>query len=216
MNCSQIRQRLAELVYGDLAPPEAQEIEAHLHSCPECRKEQTALASARRLLDCAGTVAIPADLPAIYRRAAEMQRRRARIWRRAAIATLGAAAAVFIAAMVLRLEIRADASQVVIRWGTPAELSERQALSPMEAGSVLARSRLPELQSELDVLSELVQGLTEDQDARERRIAEDRAFLRAELDEFRRQAALHWMATERDVAALCGTQLISTQKGGLP
>jgi len=216
MSCSQIRPRLAEFVYGDLARPEAREVEVHLRSCPACRKEQTALAGVRRLLDCGGTVLVPADLPAIYRRAADMERRRARIWRRAGIAALGVAAAVLIVAMLLRLEIHADARQVVIRWGTLAELSERQALSPLEADPALARSRLPELQSELDVLSELVQGLTEEQDARERRIAVDRASFRAELDELRRQTILHWMATERDVAALCGTQLTSTQKGGLP
>jgi Putative zinc-finger len=213
MNCSQVRQRLAEFVYADLAPPEAWEVEAHLRSCPECRKDKTALAGVRSLLDCGGTVSVPADLPAIYRRAAEMQKRRASIWRRSSIAALGAAAAVLIVAMVLRLEIHADARQVVIRWGT---LAERQALSPLEADPALARSRLPELQSELAVLSELVQGLTEEQDARERRIAVDRASFRAELDELRRQAILHWMATERDVGALYGTQLTSTQKGGLP
>ncbi len=137
MNCSQIRQRLAELVYGDLAPPEAREIEAHLSSCPACRKEQRALAGVRSLLDCDGTVSVPADVAAIYRRAADTQRRRARTWRRAAMATLGAAAAVLIVAMVLRLEIRADARQVVIRWGAQADLSERQLLSPLQADSAL-------------------------------------------------------------------------------
>jgi anti-sigma factor RsiW len=214
MSCSPIRERLAEFVYGDLTPAEAREVEEHIRSCPACRREHAALAGVRSLLDQAGTPAISADLPAIYRRAAEIQGRRARAWRRAGMGILGAAAAVLIVTMLLRLEVRADARQVVIRWGAPAEPQESPIIAPLDVQPAVASRSSSELQGELDILSELIQGLTEQQEVRDRRSAQDRAWFRAQLDELRRQTVQHWMATERDVAALCSTQLNQTPKGG--
>jgi hypothetical protein len=213
MSCSPIRERLTEFIYGDLAPAEAREVAEHVRTCPACQQEQAALAGVRNLLDRAGTPAIPADLPAIYRRAAELQGRRARAWRRAGIGTLGAAAAVLIVTMLFRLEVRADAGQLVIRWGAPAELS-RSSVAPLDVPPAVASPSSSKIQGELDILSELIQGLTEQQEARDRQGAQDRAWFRAQLDELRRQTVQHWMATERDVAALCSTQLNQTSKGG--
>jgi hypothetical protein len=214
MSCLPIRERLAEFVYGDLTPAEAREVEGHIRSCPACRREQVALAGVRGLLDRAGTPAVPADLPGIYRRAAEMQGRRARAWRRAGMGILGAAAAVLIVTMLLRLEVRADARQVVIRWGAPADLPASRIIAPLDARPAVASRGSSEIRDELDILSELIQGLTEQQEVRDRRSDQDRVWFRAELDELRRQTILRWMATERDVAALCSTQLNQTPKGG--
>jgi hypothetical protein len=213
MSCSPIRERLTEFVYGDLTPAEAREVEEHIRSCPACRREEAALAGVRGLLDRAGTPAISADLPGIYRRAAEMQGRRARAWHRAGIGILGAAAAVVIVTMLLRLEVRADARQVVIRWGAPAELP-KSPIAPLDVQPAVSSRSSSEIRDELDILSELIQGLMEQQEVRDRRSAQDRTWFRAQLDELRRQTVQHWMATERDVAALCGTQLNQTPKGG--
>jgi Putative zinc-finger len=212
MNCSSIHERLAEFVYGDLTPTETREFEEHIRSCPACRREQVGLASVRSLLDQAGTPPISADLPGIYRRAAEMQGRRARAWRRAGMGIVGAAAAVLLVTMLLRLEVRADARQVVIRWGAPAELP-KSPIAPLDVQRAVASRSTPEMHDELDILSELIQGLTEQQEVRDRQGAQDRAWFRAQLDELRRQTVQHWMATERDVAALCSTQLNQTPKG---
>jgi hypothetical protein len=212
MSCSPIRERLAEFIYGDLTPTEAREVEEHLRSCPACRREQAALVGVRSLLDRAGTRAVPVDLPGIYQRAAESQERRTRLWRRAGIAILGAAAAVLIVTMLLRLEVRAGAGQVVIRWG-PTELPKAP-IAPLDVQPAVASGSSFEIRSELDILSELIQGLTEQQEIRDRQGAQDRAWFRAQLDELRRQTVQHWMATERDVAALCSTQLNQTSKGG--
>ncbi|HYY51995.1 MAG TPA: zf-HC2 domain-containing protein [Myxococcales bacterium] len=40
---------LLDLAYGELDPPRAAEVERHLSSCPECRKEKAALDEARRM-----------------------------------------------------------------------------------------------------------------------------------------------------------------------
>jgi hypothetical protein len=213
MSCSPIRERLAEFVYGDLTPAEAREVEEHIRSCPACRREHAAVVGVRSLLDRTGIPAVPTDLPGIYRRAAELQGRRARAWRRAGMGILGAAAAVVIVTMLLRLEVRADARQLVIRWGAPAELP-KSPIAPLHVQPAVASRSSSEIQGELDILSELIQGLTEQQEVRDRQSAQDLVWFRAQFDELRRQTVQHWMATERDVAALCSTQLNQTPKGG--
>jgi Putative zinc-finger len=221
MSCSEIRQRLAEFVYGDLTRAEVRDIEAHLHGCRACQREHAALAGVRTMLDRAQATSTSLDLPGIYHRLADLQTRRARLWRRTGFVALGAAAAVLLLTIALQLEIRADARQVVIRWGTPPVQPKEGAPVSAEVGSAGALARSGQIQTELQVLNELVQGLreqqqslTDQQQARDERVARDRAALRAELDELRRQTLLHWMATERDVAALCSAQLTHTQTGG--
>jgi hypothetical protein len=114
---------------------------------------------------------------------------------------------------LFRLEVRADAGQVVIRWGAPAELP-KSPIAPLDVQPAVTSRSSSEIQSELDMLGELIQGLTDQQEVRDRRSAQDRAWFRTQLDELRRQTVQHWMATERDVAALCSTQLNQTSKGG--
>jgi hypothetical protein len=126
---------------------------------------------------------------------------------------LGVAAAVLVVTMLFRLEVRADARQVVIRWGAPAELP-KSPIAPLDVRPAVASRSLSEIQGELDILSELIQGLTEQQEVRDRQSAQDLVWFRAQFDELRRQTVQHWMATERDVAALCSTQLNQTPKGG--
>ena len=39
MNCDQVREKLIDLVYGELAGPEAAAVEEHLRGCAACRAE---------------------------------------------------------------------------------------------------------------------------------------------------------------------------------
>ena len=121
MTCCEIRERLPLLAYGDLAEAEKKTAEAHLAGCASCREEYAALGRVRELLDAPRGPAAQVDVGAIYRQAAETQRRRARRWRRWALAGMAVAAALFIALAVWNLEIRFEGHQMVVRWGAPAE-----------------------------------------------------------------------------------------------
>jgi anti-sigma factor RsiW len=219
MNCPEARGRLPLLLYGDLTPAEAAPVEAHLAGCPACRRESDALAQVRLLLDQAPVPEEPVDLPALYRRAAERQRRRLRRWRWAAVTGFAAAAAVLLLALGLNLEVRLEPHQVVVRWGRPPD---PPAQTPREAPQPAPVAVRPEprpavdLRDQVQVLSELVQALADDVEARDRGHQEQLARLQARLDEWRRQTTQRWMDTERDVAALAGTRWPQPQKGTLP
>jgi hypothetical protein len=58
MTCAEIQDRLDDYVDGALSEREFQEVELHLHGCPECRKHEKAL---RSLLAQAG--ALPEQMP---------------------------------------------------------------------------------------------------------------------------------------------------------
>src|SRR6266404_6686319 len=119
MNCQQVRAQLAELLYGDVAPPERTEVEKHLACCAECSREYRALANVRRLLDLPKAPASGLGLPGVYRLLAERQAERTRRWRRAALALGGLAALLAVFALGLRLEARVERGQFVVRWGSP-------------------------------------------------------------------------------------------------
>ena len=50
MNCENVRDKLIDLAYGELAPPAASAITDHLAGCPQCRAELDKLRLARRAL----------------------------------------------------------------------------------------------------------------------------------------------------------------------
>ena len=51
MNCSHVRQQLAELIYGDLDPKETSALQEHLEACPDCRTEAAGLKRLRQTLE---------------------------------------------------------------------------------------------------------------------------------------------------------------------
>jgi anti-sigma factor RsiW len=98
--CGRTRERLALLLAGEIDPEDRREVEAHLRSCPACRREAGAIGSTLRALEGAGGE-VPDPGPAYW--AAFNARLLARIGRAARLrrrAFLAAAAAVFLAAGV--------------------------------------------------------------------------------------------------------------------
>src|SRR5262249_20849602 len=117
-NCHQTREALPALLYGDLPPDEATAVRHHLAECPACRAEQAALQQVRSLLDAAEPPAVAVDLPRLYRAAVQRQEKQLRRWRRLACAAL-AAAAMLLLVFGLKLEVRLEQHQLVLRWGAP-------------------------------------------------------------------------------------------------
>jgi hypothetical protein len=216
MNCPDVRARLPALAYDGLSPAEREPLDKHLAACPSCRKELDELRQVRRLLAAVPAPAVPVDLPALYRRAAELQARRLRRWRRLAVASSAAAAVLFLL-FGLGLEVRVEAHQVVLRWGTPpaatpdAPAPDHQAQVPPEqpppAPAVTA--------DQVRTLQQLVQALAEDAQERDYRTQQQVDQLQASLRQFQQQQALRCGAVERDVAALYSAQF-PTRKGTNP
>src|SRR5262249_58823800 len=105
MNCSQVRERLPGLLYGDLSAAEADGVEKHLAACAACQREHVALHGVRRALDTLPTPPVAIDLPRLYHEESVRRARQLRRWRRTALALAGIAA-VLLLVVALRLEVR--------------------------------------------------------------------------------------------------------------
>lgn len=226
MNCSLGTDRLPALLYGDLPPHEAAELGIHLAQCTACRHEYVALTEVRGLLD-----AVPAprgvrvDLPALYRREADLARRRGRNWRWAALTGLGAAAALVLLTLGLNLEIRFQAQQVVIRWGAlppppegPPAPTDPQGVVPGSAATEIRNSPAPPIEfgEKLRLLNEIAQAMATDAEARDARFQENLARLESRLQELQRLTNQRWTDTQRDVSALYAAQFVLPKKGISP
>jgi hypothetical protein len=219
MNCTQARDRLPALLYGDLPAEEMRSVRDHLTSCPACRDECAALRQVRRLLDAVPAPPAAVDLPRLYREADARRQRRLRLWRRLALAA-GAAAAAAVAALVggPRLEVRLEAHQVVLRWGAPPDAPPPDHRpGPAEGVAAAPPPSLPtDVDERLRLLGDLVQALAADADLRDGRRQQELAGLRAQLRSLQQQMAEMQMATDKDRAAIYSALFPDNPKGGLP
>jgi hypothetical protein len=207
MNCTEACKHLPALLYGDLSPTEAAALELHLTGCPACRREYVSLDRVRRALDLVPVPAVEVDLARLYQEAATRQTRGTRRWRWGA-AGCAAAAAVLLLVLGLRLEVRMEAHQLVLRWGAPAQQADpvlppepprAQVIPPLSPTS-------PEVEERLRVMSELIHALAEDVGERDAQQKEQLALLEAHLQKLQLQGNLRWTETERTFAALCVAQ----------
>lgn len=201
MNCTDVRAALPLLIYGETSPEDAA-LRDHLATCPHCRREQEALMGIRRSLDDVAVPRIAVDLPRLHRELVERQVRRARRWRRIAL-TLGTVAALLLLAIGLRLEIRLDASQLVVRWGNSP--SSGTDIPPVM--SLARRDPSPPVPpesraTELRVLSDLIHALKQDADASDQYTSNRLDRLEKHVRALQSQSDLRWSATEENVAAL--------------
>lgn len=214
MNCTELREQLPELLYGELSPERAAIMQQHLAECAACRAESAAVQRMRRQLDAAPTPKVHVDLPRLYRAASSAQEARTRHWRRLAYTAGGLAAAVFLA-MILRLEIRLDQRQIILAWGQTAAavpVPER----PPRANPPLAAmdgAKLATMENQIHLLDELVHALALDVDTRDQRQRQEIVRLALRLQDWQRQTASQRAATERDLAALYVAQFGPKEKG---
>src|SRR5207302_6134737 len=117
MNCSQVRELLPVLLYGDVSAADKIHLEKHVDECAACRREFAALQGVRRLLGVAAPPNMQVDLARLYRASAAQAGQRHRRWRRMALLAAGVAALVAIIAFS-RFEAHFESRQLVLRWGT--------------------------------------------------------------------------------------------------
>ena len=211
--CAQIRESLPDLLYGELSAAETQALQQHLSGCQACQAEYVGLCQVHAALDSAWPP-VPetaVDLARIYREAADRQTKHLRRWRRLAVAAL-AAAAVLLVAFGLKLEVRLEQHQVVLRWGTPPQIEQpRVAPKPPEKDRSAPR-RDPEMQ----LVKELIHLLADDMKTRDAEQKEAVLALRERVEALRVLLDERFAATERDVTALYTAQFGPREKGDRP
>lgn len=210
MNCRDVRAALPLMMYGD-ANAEDAALREHLAQCPACRREAEALQGVRRLLDDVPIPRIEVDLAQLQREMGERQMRKLKRWRRVAV-TLGALAALLLLALGLRLEIRLQAGQMLVRWSEPPPAALVNPKIQPDATDPESRPAKPELREDLRVLSDLIHALKQDVDERDERFTEQLDLLQKHILALQSQGDLRWNATEQDVAAL----YLLTRKGEKP
>jgi anti-sigma factor RsiW len=212
MTCTETRPILSALLYGDLPAEDAAAVQAHLAACPACGDDYAALERVRRLLDAAPAPAVSVDMARLYADAARLQARRARRWRWTALAVAGVAAVVLLA-LVLRVEVRADGGQLVIRWGAPAE---SPAPAPAPPREVIREVHVTDSGNveEVRLALALVRAVADDCDARDQRLHEKITLIERRLAGLQAQSNRHWQDTEGSVAALYTALYGPRPKGG--
>ncbi|HLW64804.1 MAG TPA: zf-HC2 domain-containing protein, partial [Gemmataceae bacterium] len=115
MHCENARPLLPLHTYGDLTDSERTAVEEHLTLCAACRLELSEFQALRENLNAQSLAVQTVDLARIYQPQTRRLQRQAWRWRLAALA--GVAVALFV--LFTRLEIQANAGQLVVRWGKP-------------------------------------------------------------------------------------------------
>lgn len=124
MNCTAIKQRLVELLYGELCAEDQQTIEKHIAGCEACRAEWDALRQSRNRLN---QLKVSENLPqmdvfAIVRKTAMRSEQCRRRWKRIAIVS-GAVVALLLISVISQLHIQVHSTRIVVGW---AELPVEQ------------------------------------------------------------------------------------------
>ena len=154
----------------------------------------------------------PVDVAAIYREAAAVQARSARRWKRAACAGALVAAAVLLAAVLPKLEVKVTGTEFVVRWGTPDAppiVPPPVQVLPAPDSTILAK--LAELDArfahaanhdkKLKDLEDLLLTLAVDVDDRDGKRKTDLAALARDLRQLRADTRFHQEQAEKTNAA---------------
>ena len=213
-DCNAVHPLLAEAVYDDLQNDQAAVVRRHLSDCPACQAEFAALREVRDALNAVPPVApVRVDVGRLYREASRRQTLRLRRWRRTA-AALGAVAALLLVVFFLRLEVRLEAQQLVLRWGAPEPVAVAPApppQPPVPAPVIVAAP--PEVTADdLRLVKQLIHALAANQDTHDEQQTQELLALRQRLDRLQIQADRRWATTEYYVSALQTNQSQLTRK----
>lgn len=177
MNCNQVRELLPELAYDDLSPGEMEQVKEHLRRCQTCTGEQATLQEIHRMLGGISPPPVNVNVPLLFRQARDIQDRKTRRWRRAALALAGLAASVLVV-LILRLEFQVGRNQVVIAWGSKTSTadvlidpkSETQAMpGPQPSSLAASEAELQPLRGLIYELAANLEQVSQESDLRDRR-----------------------------------------------
>ena len=221
MNCEQVREHLPGYVHGDLEPAQRGELEGHLGTCAACCRERDGVVRVRELLDMVSAPTVSVDPARIYRETAAAEKHRLRRWRRVAVVVSAVAASLGFAAVALRLEVRVEDHQMVLRWGTPPPLPEPSPAPPAPPTQLAPEDvrRLAAVEDQMRLMTEIVHalaGTTGSAEARDRQRQREIAQLHERLVELQKQTAQRWLAVREYAEALFTAKLNLPKQGAIP
>lgn len=197
MTCTEVRAVLPLWLYGE-PMTEEKALREHLAHCSACRREHQAFAEVRQRLDTLAVPPVAVDLSRLHAARHARQTRALRRWRRIAVGISGVAALLLLT-LGLRLEVRWEARQLVVRWGEPPP----PVVAPTAPPIVVTKTELPpETEAELRILSDLIHALKQDVEDRDRAVVERLDRLNSHLRSLESQADRRWNENKQDVAAL--------------
>jgi hypothetical protein len=214
MNCTEARELLPALLYDNPPSADAEAVRTHLATCAACRGEYAELERLRQALDAVAVPTIAVNVSRVFQDAAALQHRRARRWRRATVA-LCALAASLLLIVCLRLELRIDAHQLVIRW---SDVPKEQPLvaSPAPEPTVIVRQEFvtdPKVEEQLRVLHDTVHALAGSQETRDARLRQVMGLMQARFETLQLQDTRRWSENDRNFAALYKAVFFPAKRG---
>jgi hypothetical protein len=198
MTCADARPLLPAHVYGDLSDADAAAVARHLRGCPACRGEAAALDQVRLALDAPATPPVRVNVPALFHEVAD---RRARRWRRLAVAGAALAAGLLLV-LGLRMQIAVEADRVVISWGRAPAEPEALATVKQNPSLTLPARPEPDFGARLELQEELLRAVVADADARDRRYESEINAVRDRQASFARAVFDRFAEMERMASAL--------------
>jgi len=211
MNCAEVRECFPELLYEEASSDQAARLNEHLHQCSACQGEFSVLQDLRRMLDVAPTPKVAINFSQLYRQAVDQRERRVRRWRRAALALVATAAGLLVV-LGLRLEVRLEANQLAVRWGSPPQISEatsgdrgRPAPDPtpiIPQSSLATAEDVQLLRKLIYALEGYVENVAADVQSRDRRQQEALALIQNRLAQLRARTEQDRVQTKVDFDAL--------------
>jgi hypothetical protein len=120
MNCDEVRERMADIIYSELPGDSQQHVEEHLSQCASCRNELAKLRHAHAMLQSAANQpdenrSTRVSVSAVSNQAMWRLDRNRRRWRWLS-AGLGTALVAMFVLYVFSIRIEFHQSHVVIRW----------------------------------------------------------------------------------------------------
>jgi hypothetical protein len=212
MQCENARPLLPLHVYGDLADPERTAVEAHLTQCPACQSELAEFQKLREQLNSLPAQGMHVDMGRIYSLQTRRRQKQSRRWQLVALAAIAAAVLV----LLTRLEIHANAGQLVIRWGKPEPVVaiEKPAAVAPPAPAPAEPNR--EMAERLHVMNDLIHALADTIETGDRQRREDLQRLQIQLAVLQRQSQRQYDENQNNVDALYTAQFGGRVEGAKP
>lgn len=207
MTCEAYRLLLPLLVNQDLDARAQAEVQTHVEDCAQCRGEVKQLRSVLGALKRQPAPEARFDMAQLFTQIQLDERKKARRWKRVALATLALAATVLLFSLT-RLEIHIERNQFVLSWGdigsTPSGPRNGSANDAKAGAKATANAEIAH--EKLDELKDLIELVLDDVARRDGQRRAETAGLRSNLDQLRQAVGAGLAAAQRDVSALYDAQ----------
>src|SRR5262249_42310126 len=142
------------------------------------------------------------DLAGIYQDRLARARRRSRLWQLAG----GLAVAVCALLLLLRIDIRVNAQQLVLRWGQPEPVIQERVIPEVVQASPSSAEPSQEVLERLRLMDELIHALADSVEVNDQKRHDDLLQLQRELAALQRRSELQFVETHQDMNALYTAQ----------